>query len=286
MINAMNNFNLLNFNAYKINAICSKALFPECEDDLIKIFVQYNKNDLIIIGNGNNIILSKPFYAEKFVILNGCFDNVNVVEDMIIAEAGATLQQLSVTALNQSLSGLEIFYDIPSSVGGAVVMNAGTKEGEIKDILIKVRYLDLTDMQFKEKTKDEMGFEYRNSFFQKNTDKILLKAWFQLQKGNPEEIKYKMEETKQIRWEKQPREYPNCGSVFKRPPGRFVGPMLDELGLKGFTIGGAQISEKHSGFIVNTGNATGQDILAVISEAQKRVKEKFGIDMEVEQRII
>jgi UDP-N-acetylmuramate dehydrogenase len=165
-------------------------------------------------------------------------------------------------------------------------MNAGTKEGEIKDILIKVRYLDLTDMQFKEKTKDEMGFEYRNSFFQKNTDKILLKAWFQLQKGNPEEIKYKMEETKQIRWEKQPREYPNCGSVFKRPPGRFVGPMLDELGLKGFTIGGAQISEKHSGFIVNTGNATGQDILAVISEAQKRVKEKFGIDMEVEQRII
>jgi UDP-N-acetylmuramate dehydrogenase len=152
--------------------------------------------------------------------------------------------------------------------------------------LVKVRYLDLTDLQIKEITKEDIGFEYRNSFFQKNTDKIVLKAWFQLKKGNPDEIKAKMEQTKQTRWAKQPREYPNCGSVFKRPPGRFVGPMLDELGMKGFAIGGARISEKHSGFIVNTGNATGKDILAVIAEAQKRVKEKFGVDLEVEQRII
>lgn len=280
------NFKLIDFNAYKIDSVCSWAYFPECENDLINIFVQNNKNDLIIIGNGNNIILSKPIYNEKFIILNGCFDAVKINKSIIIAEAGATLQQLSVTALNHSLSGFEIFYDIPSSVGGAVVMNAGTKEGEIKDILIKARYLDLTDMQIKEKTKDEMGFEYRNSFFQKNTDKILLKAWFQLQKGNPEEIKYKMEETKQIRWEKQPREYPNCGSVFKRPQGRYVGPMIDELGLKEFCIGGAKVSEKHSGFIVNTGEATGQDILAVISEVKKRVNERFGVELEVEQRII
>lgn len=280
------NFKLIDFNAYKIDSVCSWAYFPECENDLINIFEQNNKNDLIIIGNGNNIILSKPFYNEKFIILNGCFDAVKINKSIIIAEAGATLQQLSVTALNHSLSGFEIFYDIPSSVGGAVVMNAGTKEGEIKDILIKARYIDLIDMQIKEKTKDEMGFEYRNSFFQKNTDKILLKAWFQLQKGNPEEIKYKMEETKQIRWEKQPREYPNCGSVFKRPQGRYVGPMIDELGLKGFSIGGAKVSEKHSGFIVNTGEATGQDILDVISEVKKRVNERFGVELEVEQRIV
>lgn len=283
---SLSNINLTAYNAYRINAVCSKAWFPENETDLLEIFSQNKNKRLIILGNGNNIILSKDYYEEEFIILNGCFDKVTVNNTEMEAEAGATLLQLSETALKHHLTGLEIFYDIPSSVGGAVVMNAGTKEGEIKDILVKVRYLDLTDLQIKEISKEDIGFEYRNSFFQKNTNKIVLKVWFQLKKEKQERIRARMEETKQPRWAKQPREYPNCGSVFKRPPGRFVGPMLDELGMKGFTIGGAKISEKHSGFIVNVGNATGKDILAVISEAQKRVKERFGVDLEVEQRII
>ncbi len=240
----------------------------------------------IVLGSGHNVILSKEDYDEEFIILNGCFDKIEISGTEVIADAGATLLQLSDASLKNSLAGFEIFYDIPSSVGGAVVMNAGTKEGEIKDVLVKVRYLDLADMKIKEIAKEDIGFEYRNSFFQKHTNKIVLKAWFKLVKGTPKEIKAKMEQTKQIRWAKQPREFPNCGSVFKRPPGRFVGPMLDELGMKGFTIGGARISEKHSGFIINTGNATGKDILAVMAEAQRRVKEKFGVDLEVEQRII
>lgn len=277
-------FSLIDYNAYRINATCSKAWFPESENDLQEV-IQQNKK-CIIIGNGNNIILSKDYYDEEFIILNGCFDKFIINDTEIEAEAGATLLQLSEAALLHNLTGMEIFYDIPSSVGGAVVMNAGTKEGEIKDILIKVRYLDLRDNQVKEIVKEDIGFEYRNSFFQKHPDKIVLKAWFKLKKGNFEKIKARMDGTKQARWAKQPRNYPNCGSVFKRPPGRFVGPMLDELGLKGFAIGGAKISEKHSGFIVNKGNATGRDILAVINEVQKRVKEKFGVDLEVEQRII
>lgn len=285
-IKSINNFNLTEYNAYCLKAVCSKAWFPESENDLQEIYRQNTNKRFIILGNGNNIILSKDYYNEEFIILNGCFDIVTVNETFIESEAGATLLKLSEIALNHYLTGFEIFYDIPSSVGGAIVMNAGTKEGEIKDILVKVRYLDLAKLQIKEIAKEEIGFEYRNSFFQKQTDKIVLKAWFQLKKGNPEQIKAKMEETKQTRWAKQPREYPNCGSVFKRPPGRFVGPMLDELGLKGFSIGEAQISEKHSGFIVNTGNATGKDILAIIAEAQKRVKEKFEVDLEIEQRII
>ena len=280
------NLTLTEYNAYRINALCSKAWFPENESDLLEILNQNNKKRFVVLGNGNNIILSKEYYEEEFIIFNGCFNKVTVKDTEIEAEAGATLLQLSEIAFKNHLTGLEIFYDIPSSVGGAVVMNAGTKEGEIKDILVKVRYLDLADRQIKEILNEDIGFQYRNSFFQMHTDKIVLKAWFQLKKGNPEQIKAKMEETKQIRWVKQPREYPNCGSVFKRPQGRFVGPMLDELGMKGFTVGGAKISEKHSGFIVNIGNATGKDILAVITEAQKRVKEKFGVDLEVEQRII
>lgn len=280
------NFNLTQYNAYRINAVCSKAWFPENEKDLSEIYCQNPNKRFIILGNGNNIILSKEYYQEEFIILNGCFNKIEANNTEIIAEAGSTLLQVSETALKNSLTGFEIFYDIPGSVGGAVVMNAGTKEGEIKDIVAKVRYLDLVDMQIKEINNDNIGFGYRDSFFLRNADKIVLKAWFHLKPGNFEEIKEKMEQTKQNRWAKQPREFPNCGSVFKRPPGYFVGPMIDELGMKGFSVGDAKISEKHSGFIVNTGNATGKDILAVISEVQRRIKDKFGINLEIEQRII
>ncbi len=277
-------FDLTNYNSYRVQAKCKSAYLPENEEDIVALCK--NVKSYIVLGSGHNVILSKEDYDEEFIILNGCFDKIEISGTEVIADAGATLLQLSDASLKNSLAGFEIFYDIPSSVGGAVVMNAGTKEGEIKDVLVKVRYLDLADMKIKEIAKEDIGFEYRNSFFQKHTNKIVLKAWFKLVKGTPKEIKAKMEQTKQIRWAKQPREFPNCGSVFKRPPGRFVGPMLDELGMKGFTIGGARISEKHSGFIINTGNATGKDILAVMAEAQRRVKEKFGVDLEVEQRII
>lgn len=279
-------FNLKKYNAYYINAVCSKAWFPEKEEELSDLYSRNSASKRIILGNGNNIILSKDYYEEEFIILNGCFDKIEVEETTIIAEAGATLQQLSEVAMNSSLSGLEIFYDIPSSVGGAVVMNAGTKDGEIKDVIVNVRLLDLRDNVIKNISKDDIRFEYRNSLFQKDKDKVVLKAWFKLKKGNKEDIKIKMEQYKEVRWAKQPREFPNCGSVFKRPKGRFVGPMLDELGMKGFSIGGAKISEKHSGFIVNTGNATGKDILAIIKEVQDRVREKFDVVLEVEQRII
>jgi|SRR5690554_57130 len=285
-MNNIKEFNLKNHNAYCVNSVCSVAWFPDDEKELIELLTDNYDSKRIIIGNGNNIILSKEYYSEEFIILNGCFENIEVSEATIIAEAGATLQQLSEVAMNNSLSGLEVFYDIPSSVGGAVVMNAGTKDGEIKDVLLKVRYLDMSDNVVKEISKDDIGFEYRNSLFQKDKDKVILKAWFKLRSGNKENIKTKMEQYKAIRWAKQPREFPNCGSVFKRPKGRFVGPMLDELGMKGFTVGGAKISEKHSGFIVNTGEATGKDILAIIKEAQDRVRERFNVELEVEQRVI
>ena len=286
MINSVNNLDLTEYNAYRLNSKCLRAWFPGDENDLLEIYRNNKSRRVVILGNGNNIILSKGYYNEEFIILNGNFNKITVCGLIIEAEAGATLRQLSEEGLKHSLTGLEIFYDIPSSVGGAVVMNAGTKEGEIKDVLAKVRFLDLKDMQIKELAREEIDFEYRNSFFQKHPDKIVLKAWFQLAKGNNRKIKAKMEENKKTRWEKQPRELPNCGSVFKRPPGRFVGPMLDELGMKGFTIGGAMISPKHSGFIVNKGNATGTNILSIIAEVQNRVKDKFGVLLEIEQRII
>jgi UDP-N-acetylmuramate dehydrogenase len=280
------NFNLTEYNSYRIKAICAKAWFPETENDFLKIFNQNKNKRFKILGNGNNIILSKEYYEEDFVILNSCFDKIKVNNTEIEAKAGATLFQLCETALKYQLTGLEYFYDIPSSVGGAVVMNAGTKDGELKDILVKVRYLDLIDRQIKEIAKDDIGFEYRNSFFQKNTDKIVLKAWLQLKKGNRESIIDKMENIKLQRWKKQPRDFPNGGSVFKRPKGYYVGAIIEELGLKGYTIGGAKISEKHGGFIINFNNAKGQDVIEIIAEIKRQVWNKYEIDLEVEQRII
>lgn len=277
-------FNLTNNNSYRINSSCKKAFFPNSEPDFLEAYI--DQKPKVIIGNGNNLILSKTNYDEEFLILNNCFDRVTIDGYEMSAEAGATLLELSEMALKNSLSGLEMFYDIPSSVGGAVVMNAGSSGEEIKDIITKVRYLDLKDLKIKELNVEELEFSYRNSFFQRNTNTVILKAWFRLLPGKPEDILKKMKEIKTKRWSKQPREYPNCGSVFKRPSGRFVGPMLDELGLKGYQIGGAQVSTKHSGFIVNTGNATGQDILDLINHIKHKVKEKFQVELEVEQRII
>jgi len=280
------NFNLTEYNSYRIKSKCKKAYFPETEDDIIKLFSL--KQDYILLGSGHNLILSKAYYDTDFIIFNGNFDSIEVEIDsnVIVTESGATILRLSETAEKHNLTGAEFLYDIPSSVGGAVVMNAGTKEGETKNILKKVRYLDLKDMVVKEKMNENLELEYRNSYFQKNKNKIILKAWFQLGPGVRANIRQIMDESKARRWARQPREYPNSGSVFKRPPGKFVGPMIDELGLKGYTIGGAQVSKKHSGFIVNLGNATGKDILELIQYVQEKVLQKFKVNLEVEQRII
>lgn len=279
-------FDLTEFNGYRIQAKCRKAYFPDSESELINVFLENPKVNCL--GSGHNIILSKEWYDSNFLILNGNFNNFSVENDtnVVQVEAGANMKDVSQFALNQKLSGLEFFFDIPSSLGGAVVMNAGTKEGETKDILIKVRYFDKEKRIIVEKNKEELDFDYRRSFFQNNKNAIILKAWFQLENGEPINIEKKMLESKERRWMIQPREYPNCGSVFKRPFGKFVGPMLDELSLRGYSIGGAQVSEKHSGFIINKGNATGSDIIELIKIIQQKVLDRFKVNLELEQRVI
>ena len=282
----INDFDLTLNNSYRIKSICKTAYFPNTEEEVIKFY--RDRNPFVLLGSGHNIILSKNYYDSNFLIFNGNFTGVSIDNEkgIIEAEAGITMLEISELALKHSLSGVEIFYDIPSSLGGAVVMNAGASGEEIKDVLIKVRYLDLTDMKVKEIHKENMDFEYRNSFFQRNTDKVVLKVWLQLKKSDPLQIKHKMESIKEARWAKQPKGLPNAGSVFKRPKGFYVGAMIDELNLKGFSIGGAQISEKHGGFIINTGNAKGEDIINLIDHVKTKVKERFKVDLETEQRII
>ncbi len=280
-----NEFDLTEFNSYRIKASCKAAYFPENESDVIE-FYKINK-PYILLGSGHNIILSKTYYDCNFLIFNGNFQTIHINKSKgeIIAESGISMLDLSKSALENNLSGLEIFYDIPSSLGGAVVMNAGASGEEIKDVISKVRFLDLKDMKVKEILNKEADFTYRNSFFQREKNKVILKVWLQLNHSSFDVIKNKMESIKEQRWAKQPKEYPNAGSVFKRPEGKFVGPMIESLGLKGYTIGGAQISEKHAGFIINKGNATGRDILELIDFIKRKVQEEFGVELEVEQRI-
>ena len=280
-------FNLKEYNSYRLNSTCKRAFFPENEQDFIDIFKNQSTSEKIVLGGGYNVILAEEYYDKDFILIGDTFSKVMLGDEIVIeAEAGANTKTVSIFAQNNGLTGFEIFYDIPSSIGGAVVMNAGASGEEIKDIITKVRYLDLLDLNIKEISAEDIGFTYRNSFFQKNKDKLVLKAWFKLQNGNPAQIKDKMESIKAARWAKQPKDYPNAGSVFKRPEGFYVGAMMDELNLKGLTFGGAMVSKKHAGFIINQDNATGKDILNLINDIKKRVKDHFNVDLEVEQRII
>lgn len=284
----VDNFDLTEHNSYRISATCRRAFFPESEADFLNIYSNSDKiHHPILLGGGYNVVLSKPQYDEDFILVGDSYAAINLLaEDTIHCEAGANTEAFSRFALNHNLTGAEVFYDIPSSIGGAVVMNAGASGEEIKDILIGVRYLDLSDMSIKIVDNQDIGFQYRNSIFQKEGGKVVLSAIFKLNKGNPDTIQHKMESVKAARWAKQPKDFPNAGSVFKRPSGFYVGAMIDELNLKGFGVGGAEISKKHGGFIINKGNATGKDILDIIHEVQTRVRERFGVDLEVEQRII
>lgn len=284
----VDDFDLTLYNSYRVNSRCRRVFIPEIEQDFVDLYREYpDCSDKVILGGGYNVILAKEYYEKDFVLIGESFSAVSLSENGLIeAEAGLDIRVLSELALKHSFSGLEIFYDIPSSLGGAVVMNAGAGGEDIKGVLVKVRYLDLGDMKIKEIYKENIAFEYRNSFFQRESNKIILRVWLRLEKGEKLSIERKMENIKAARWAKQPKDLPNAGSVFKRPVGYFVGPMIEELGLKGYVIGGAKISEKHAGFIVNNNMATGRDILDLITLVKMKVLEKFGVDLEIEQRII
>lgn len=280
------NFDLTLYNSYRLKAKCKRAFFPECEEDFITIYREYTGSPKIILGGGYNVILSKEEYEDDFIIIGESFSKVEFHDLELVVEAGRDLKSLSELALVNGLTGMEIFYDIPSSMGGAVVMNAGASGEDIKGILIKVRYLDLDSLTINEITNEQINFEYRNSFFQKSKNTVVLKVWLRLQRGSSNLIKDKMESIKEARWSKQPKEFPNAGSVFKRPEGFYVGSIIEELNLKGFTVGGAMISKKHGGFIVNWDNATGKDILELIRLVQEKIQDAYNVVLEIEQRII
>lgn len=241
------------------------------------------KVPFFLIGNGSNLIV-KDGGIRGIVLSLQKLNKISVREHEVIAQSGAAIIETSRKALEASLTGLEFACGIPGTVGGALFMNAGAYGGEVKDCLKDCLVVD-RDGNIVTRKLEDLDLSYRHSNIGENGD-IVLEATFQLKPGNYEEIKAVMDDLTYRRESKQPLEYPSCGSVFKRPPGYFAGKLIQDSNLQGTRIGGAEVSKKHAGFIVNIDNATATEYIALIKHVQKTVKEKFGVTLEREVRIV
>lgn len=238
-----------------------------------------------VIGNGSNIIVDDDGFSGVIILIGNDFSDIRLLSDTeIYCQAGALLSSLCVFARDNSLSGAEFAYGIPGSVGGAVFMNAGAYGGEIKDIIDFCDIIDEND-EIKRLSADELSLSYRHSSIM-GTEKIILGASFIFKKGDINAIKASMDDFMQRRKSKQPLEYGSAGSTFKRPEGSYASLLIDQCGLKGYSVGGAQVSEKHAGFVINKCNASFNDVMTVIKDVKRIVEEKTGYKLECEPVII
>lgn len=253
-----------------------KTVLRVCKTNNVKTY---------IIGNGSNILVSDNGLSGVVIRLSNNFSDISLVDDTTICcQSGASMTRLCNFALEHGLSGLEFAYGIPGTAGGAAYMNAGAYGGEMKDVLIACEHLDRdgNEGSFKE---NELELGYRKSVYS-DKDLIITKLVLKLKNGNPDEISALMNENLSKRKAKQPLEYPSAGSTFKRPEGYFAGALIEQCNLKGYTVGGAQVSEKHAGFVINIGSATTDDILKLINHIKKTVYENKGVMLETEVKYL
>ncbi|AJD89409.1 UDP-N-acetylenolpyruvoylglucosamine reductase [Jeotgalibacillus malaysiensis] len=279
------NVPLKDYTYTKIGGNADYLAIPESIEELTKAVTFAKKNNIpwMVLGNGSNVLIQDGG-IEGLVILTTSLTNMTIDIEKVTVQAGAPIIEVSRAAHDHSLSGLEFACGIPGSVGGAIYMNAGAYGGEIKDVCTHVTVLT-PEGNVERLPAEKMAFDYRTSAIP-DENWIVLEAEFVLEKADQHVIKAKMDELTYLRESKQPLEYPSCGSVFKRPPGHFAGKLIQESDLQGVQIGGAQVSLKHAGFIVNKGDATAKDYLNLVKHVQKTVKEKFGVDLEKEVRVI
>lgn len=236
-----------------------------------------------ILGNGTNLLVADEGYAG--FVLKPCLTRLEPGgETGVLAGSGVLLSRLASYALELGLTGLEFAHGIPGSLGGAVTMNAGAYDGEMRQVVISTTYLE-PDGTVGVVRGEEHGFGYRRSAFSDGS-RLILRSRLALKRGDPEAIRARMDELTAQRKAKQPLEYPSAGSMFKRPPGHFAAALIDQCGLKGFTVGGAQVSEKHAGFVVNRGGATCADILELVRQVRERVLARTGVELELEVKVL
>lgn len=236
------------------------------------------------LGNGSNLLVSDSGYA-GLIIKSGGLDQTREVNRRLRAESGIPMARLAVAALERGLTGLEFAHGIPGTLGGAVAMNAGAYGGEMAQVLTAVTYLDETG-KVTTIPASECGLSYRHSLFSDHPDWLILEAEMELQPGDAEAIKGRMDELAAQRRAKQPLEWPSAGSTFKRPEGHFAAALIDQCGLKGFSVGDAQVSEKHAGFLVNKGKATAADMCRLMDLVRERVLRETGVELEPEVKFL
>lgn len=267
---------------FKVGGPADFYLKINSKQQLVKTVPYLNALGLpyFVLGNGSNLLVSDNGYQGVILEIGAEFGGITVEGSRVLVQAGASLAKLAKTAMEHGLSGLEFAAGIPGTVGGAVMMNAGAYGGEMAQVVTAVTVLaeDGSELVL---NRDSMEFSYRSSVL-KNKSFIVLEAELMLQPGDMQQIRARMEEYAKSRREKQPLQYPSAGSTFKRPEGYYAGKLIMDAGLRGYRIGGAQVSEKHCGFIINIGNAQASDIYELIEEVKEKVYDKFGVHLETE----
>jgi len=278
--------NLKKYTTYKIDCIALGLIIPDTVDSLIELlkFLIKNKVKYKVIGKGSNLIFTNNKYDGVLISLDA-FSNLEIDSNHITVGSGYSLVKLAYRLSRQGFSGLEFAAGIPGSVGGAIYMNAGAYKSDMGYVVDSVKVLT-PDFDIVTLKNRDLNFHYRHSFFQENPGYICLEADLILKKADPKEILELIEERKLRRLETQPLEYPSAGSVFRNPEGVSAGEIIERTGLKGFKVGGAEVSKKHANFIINTGDATGRDIKELINKIKKAVKDKYNIELKVEQEFV
>ncbi len=277
---------LKDYTTYKVGGKPICIIYPEDVDSLKEVLEYIHENNIKykILGNGSNVIFNNNSYDGIIIKLSN-FNNLSIDGNRITVGAGYMLNKLALRLSRLGYAGLEFAAGIPGTVGGAVYMNAGAYKSDMGYIVTSVKLMT-PDFKIITMTNEELKFHYRDSFLQHNPGYICLEATMYLPKGDPDEIMELINSRKARRIESQPLEYPSAGSVFRNPEGDFAGRLIEEIGYKGKSIGDAQVSEKHANFIINKGNARGEDIKKLIAEIRDKVKEKYNITLKVEQEFV
>lgn len=267
---------------FRIGGPADYFVMPSDEKELAAVIELCRQEEIpwFVLGNGSNLLVGDRGYRGVVIQLYKNFDQVVIEGTTVKAQAGAMLIRVAREAGKAGLTGLEFASGIPGTIGGAMVMNAGAYGGEMKDVVSAVTVLT-PEGEVKTLTGEEMDFRYRTSVVE-SKKYIVLEAVMELKKGDPVQIQEQMQEFLARRKEKQPVEYPSAGSTFKRPQGYFAGKLIMDAGLRGYRVGGAQISEKHCGFVINTGGATAAEVQQLIRDVSEKVKEQFGVELEPE----
>ena len=287
-IKAVSDCDMSAHTTFKIGGKARFALFPLNTEAFVGALESLTDSGVkfITVGNGSNLLFSDKGF-EGVVVITTQLKGIKTEHNQVYAEAGAPLTKTAAVARDASLTGLEFAYGIPGSVGGAIYMNAGAYGGDISQVLVSCRAYDTTEKKIVTFKNSDCDFSYRNSIFEKGGARYhIIDATFKLSEGDMLEISSKMDSLMSRRREKQPLEYPSAGSAFKRLDGYYTAKLIDEAGLKGYTIGGAQVSTKHAGFIINKGDATAKDVLELTEHIQKVIFDKYGLSIEREIRVI